>query len=329
MATIAVAGALMLFLGGCATTMYDGPARSDEATIVVNGMRLLRIDSRDAPGGQVFRVAPGQHAVAVDPNDDPQPGSERWRRSGEPVQICFDARPMRLYLVRPKYEGNQWLPEVVDQRANQTIATIPTNDLRRSCETRAPGTVTSSETATARTDSVHAVRPPRPVVQLHLDAGDVTSADSDNAGDGYLLGGGVSFTPLWIDNVGLGAGLDVSFKYHPVSVGGEQGSNSSMPVLLTGHLLSGLDDGARWYLLFRGGFEKDFNRQFSFNGVTSSESSRGAGLVAEIGLIFVATNHFAVGATFRGTVIDLAAGMDHVSGSNLGILFSVYYNYVP
>ena len=180
-------------------------------------------------------------------------------------------------------------------------------------------------------DRTHSRRPrgapARPIIELHLDAGDATGVGSDGVGDGYLLGGGVSFTPLWIDNVGLGAGLDVLFKYNSVDVGGSQASNSSIPTLLTGHLLIGLDDGARWYLLFRGGFEKDFNRQSSFNGVTSSESSRGAGLVAEIGPIFVPADHVALGAAVRVTLIDLPAGMDHVSGSNVGIVFSVYYTY--
>ena len=167
---------------------------------------------------------------------------------------------------------------------------------------------------------------PRPIVGVHLDAGDVASADSDNAGDGYLLGGGLSFTPLWVDNVGVGAGLDVLFKYHPFTLGTSRGSNTSMPTLLTGHLLVGLDDVARWYLLLRAGFETDFNRQSTFNG-TSGTSPSGTGVVAELGPIFAPVAHFAVGATLRGTVIELPAGMDHISGSNVGIVLSIYYDY--
>ena len=60
------------------------------------------------------------------------------------------------------------------------------------------------------------MRVPRPIIELHLDAGDATGVGSDGVGDGYLLGGGVSFTPLWIGDVGLGAGLDVLFKYNSV-----------------------------------------------------------------------------------------------------------------
>jgi hypothetical protein len=165
--------------------------------------------------------------------------------------------------------------------------------------------------------------PPRPIIEVHLDAGDVTSADSDNAGDGYLLGGGLRFTPLWIDNVGRGAGLDVLFKYHPFNLGASQGSTTSMPALLTGHLLVGLDDVARWYLLFRGGFEIDLNRQSTLDGTTSTSAS-GGGLVAELGPIFAPVGHFAVGATLRGAFITLPAGMDHVSGSNVGIVLSIY-----
>jgi hypothetical protein len=332
MTAIVRVAVLAVFLGGCATTMYDGPARPDEATIVVNGMRLLRIDSRDAPSGQVFRIEPGRHAVAVDLNDDPTPGSERWRRSGEPLDICFDARPMRLYLIRPKYEGSEWLPEVLDQQANRTIATIPINHLHPSCEAQASGVVTPSETATTGHPGAPTVHGPRPTIELHLDAGDATGgdqvADSLGAGDGYLLGGGARFTPLWIgSDLGLGVGLDVLFKYASTSGGRVQASQSSMPTILTGHALIKMNHDPRWYLLVRGGLEMDFYRQSSFNGQTGSTLSRGAGLLADIGPMFEATDHIGVGAAVRLTLSQLPAGMDHISGSNIGIVVSVSYNF--
>jgi hypothetical protein len=185
--------------------------------------------------------------------------------------------------------------------------------------------------------AVHALRP---IIALHLDAGHVTggseSAFADDSrgyridalhyGDGYLVGGGVAFTPLWIgDRVGLGAGVDVLFKY--ASFDGDAGhvTQSSMPVLLTANALIGLDHGARWYLLVRAGLETDYNRRFS--GITGRS---GSGVFGEIGPMFLASRNIGVGATFRaaGMILhEFGVSMDELHASNLGFAISVSYNY--
>ena len=182
----------------------------------------------------------------------------------------------------------------------------------------------------------------RPIIQLHLDAGSVGGGNESewaydslghklddvmHYGDGYLLGGGVSFTPLWIgDRLGLGAGLDVLFKYASFNAGGTHATQSSMPVLLTLNALIGLDHGARWYLLVRGGLETDYNRRFL--GTTGAS---GTGAFGEIGPMFLASRHIGVGATFRAAGMILPdfgpSFMDHVHASNLGFALSVSYNY--
>jgi hypothetical protein len=189
--------------------------------------------------------------------------------------------------------------------------------------------------------SAPAARASRPIIALHLDAGYVTGGDESavaddsrgyridalHHGDGYLLGGGAAFTPLWIgDRVGLGAGLDVLFKY--ASFNGDAGhvTQSSMPVLLTANALIDLDHGARWYLLVRAGLETDYNRRFA--GVTGAS---GSGIFGEIGPMFVASRNIGVGATFRAAGMILpdfgSSFMDHLHASNLGFAISVSYNY--
>jgi hypothetical protein len=43
--------------------------------------------------------------------------------------------------------------------------------------------------------------------------------------------------------------------------------------------------------------------------------------------MFEATDHIGVGAAVRLTLSQLPAGMDHISGSNIGIVVSVSYNF--
>jgi hypothetical protein len=187
-----------------------------------------------------------------------------------------------------------------------------------------------------------AMHAPRPIIEVHLDAGSVTGGNESewaydsrgyklddvmHYGDGYLLGGGVGFTPLWIgDRLGLGAGLDVLFKYASFDAGGTHTTQSSIPVLLTANALIGLDHGARWYLLVRAGLETDYNRRFS-----GSTGASGTGIFGEIGAMFLASRHIGVGATFRAAGMILPdfgdSFMDHLHASYVGIAFAVSYNY--
>jgi hypothetical protein len=187
--------------------------------------------------------------------------------------------------------------------------------------------------AAATNGSARAVHGPRPSVELHLDAGiasggdPVAGSDSLGAGDGYLAGGGVRFTPFWGgEDIGLGVGLDVLFKYGSMEAGAVQASHWSVPALLTGHALVRLNGDARWYLMFRGGVETDLYMHFSFNGTSSGTSSGGTGVLAEVGPIFEATDNIGVSATVRFTLMQLPSGMDHFSASNVGVMFSVAYN---
>ena len=189
--------------------------------------------------------------------------------------------------------------------------------------------------------SVPAVHASRPIIELHLDAGIVAGGDESavaetpsgvkidalHYGDGYLMGGGVGFTPLWIgDRVGLGAGLDVLFKYASLDAAGIQASQSTMPVLFTANALVGLDHGARWYLLVRGGAETDYNRR-----LRGSTGASGSGVFGEIGAMFLVSRHIGVSATGRAAGMILPdfgySFMDHVHASNVGIAVSVSYNY--
>ncbi|HMF39088.1 MAG TPA: hypothetical protein VKQ32_00270 [Polyangia bacterium] len=178
-------------------------------------------------------------------------------------------------------------------------------------------------------------RAPNPTFTLHFDTGyaaggnDLVNISFSNgesrtlsAGDGVYLTVGVDWTPVWISGVvGLGVGGSFGFKY--ANVGASNGSVSLMrlPIAGTAHGMVRL--GPKWFLLVRGGVEKDTNAALSGDGdaqLPTISLASNLGALAEVGPGFVNANHVGMTVTARLTVIDYTAGSQIIHASNFGIM---------
>lgn len=380
-AALAQVTGLAVAVGGCGTAMYEGKPQPEQVTIIVEGTRLVNVDSRSAPDGKAYYILPGTHAFGVDLNDDPVAGSDLRRRSSEPLEICFDAQPMRLYVIRPSYHDALWSPEVLEKQANQPVPTTPSNYRHPNCTPRAPDspalsastradlqrkgasvreievlerelaprstalvvTPTETELATARERPAPATSVSHPTFELHAVTGLAfggsrlvtavspttgETVDSLNAGDGYLFGFGASFLPFWLgERLGLGAGLDMAYKFSSISGDGITASLTSLPMMATANALLRLNDAGSSHLLARGGVEKDLNVQFAATGTGGATLSSQLGYFSEFGWIVGAPNHLALGTSLRFSGVQLTTDTQHFSATNTSVVVSLYYSY--
>jgi hypothetical protein len=151
-------------------------------------------------------------------------------------------------------------------------------------------------------------------------------------GSGVLFTIGGIVTPLWIgDSVGFGLGAFAGVKADSLS--GDNGSvwMSRFPVGAALHVL--LDINLRWWLFFRGGFQKELDINISGDAtLTAGAHPQGSlGSFGEGGVYLIAPigeNHTAFVLTFRyGTARDTigATSLDANSG---GIIVAVHYNFL-
>lgn len=152
------------------------------------------------------------------------------------------------------------------------------------------------------------------------------------------LGSGVQFTiggmvtPLWIgDSVGFGLGVFAGVKADSLSADNGSVWMSRFPVGAALHVL--LDLNERWWLFFRGGFQKELNISISGDPdlIGSANPQGSLGGFGEGGFYLIAPigeNHTAFVLTFRyGTARDRFGGtrLDANSG---GIIVAVHYNFI-
>jgi len=108
-------------LAGCVTSMYPGPRRPDNETMLVetDGTSIVRIDDVDTPGGSKFRLLPGRHHLELTLSDDKMGG---LRVSVISLPVCFVGRAGHAYLARPAYYGRIWRPRIIDENVTYPIA---------------------------------------------------------------------------------------------------------------------------------------------------------------------------------------------------------------
>ncbi len=110
---------LVVLFPACATTMYDGPLKSEDqvATIVAIRTTVIRIDGRQTSQvGGSFAVLPGTHLVVAYLRD-------YTRVSYAPLAICFDAEKGRSYQTNPHYvDDRHWELEIVDEDSSEPVA---------------------------------------------------------------------------------------------------------------------------------------------------------------------------------------------------------------
>jgi hypothetical protein len=156
------------------------------------------------------------------------------------------------------------------------------------------------------------------------------SSETLSAGQGLGISLGGMWTPLWAaDAAGFGLGFDAGVIYD--SVGGSNASVSftRFPIGLTAHTLLRLDD--RWLWMFKAGIRKELDIGLSGAGDADSVPITGdLGVLGEAGIYYVLSSgdqHGATSFTIRYTASHDSIGGASVSASNIGLVWTTYYNF--
>lgn len=154
------------------------------------------------------------------------------------------------------------------------------------------------------------------------------STSSLDAGEGLMLGGGLTWTPLWLtDRLGLGLGYDVGYKLGTTG----QAANGSInlervPMTLSARGLFAI--AGNYHLLLAAGGVAEFGVHLYGDGVATGIDGRFSdafGGMAELGVLFGAP--LAVGAEITGrfTMIEYSANGVTVSGMSGAANFALHF----
>lgn len=115
------------------------------------------------------------------------------------------------------------------------------------------------------------------------------SENSVRGGEGVILSGGLTFTPLWLgDSVGLGLGLDAGWKYKSTSVNADASvALERFPIVPSARALVKL--GGSWHLLAAGGVVLEMSPSLQGDGLLSDldiEFDNGTGGMGELGFMW-------------------------------------------
>jgi hypothetical protein len=145
------------------------------------------------------------------------------------------------------------------------------------------------------------------------------------AGDGIVLSLGATLTPLWLGPVGLGAGVDLGFKYYALQTRGGGYDLRRVPIVASLHALVSVAD--RWFLLFAGGLHAEVAIQASRTGSRSDGSETrypaAFGAMGEAGVLY-AVGHVGVDITLRFAGLRYEAEPP-ADASHVGLFFGVHY----
>jgi hypothetical protein len=113
--------------------------------------------------------------------------------------------------------------------------------------------------------------------------------NSVRGGEGVILSGGLTFTPLWIgDSVGLGLGVDAGWKYKSTSVNADASvALTRFPIVPSARALVKL--GGSWHLLAAGGLVLEMSPSLQGDGLLSGldiEFDNGTGGMGELGILW-------------------------------------------
>jgi len=158
---------------------------------------------------------------------------------------------------------------------------------------------------------------------------DGSTATLSAGGGGFASVGGL-WTPLWLgDELGLGVGGYVGVKYQTVGGSNSNLSLTRFPIGLAAHALLRLSE--RWFLLLRGGVQKEYGIGLSGGGDVSGSADLDGSLgpLGEGGFYYVTHiggDRMAVALTFRYTSAHDTLGGMTFSANSAGGLLAIHYN---
>jgi|GEM_PF-1272153 len=156
---------------------------------------------------------------------------------------------------------------------------------------------------------------------------DGTSSSLD-AGTGVMIGGGVTWTPLWFtDRLGLGFGFDVGYKIGFTN----QNANGSfnferIPLVLSARGLFAI--AGNYHFLLAGGPVAELGGHIYGDGIVTGvqgDVSDAFGGMVEAGILFGAPLSLGAEITGRFTALDFQAAGQSYSGMNGSVNFLLHF----
>jgi hypothetical protein len=154
------------------------------------------------------------------------------------------------------------------------------------------------------------------------------STSSVAAGEGIVLVGGATWTPLWFgDRVGLGLGLDGGYKFKSTFSAADGSVNlERFPVTLTARGLIGLAKG--WHVVTALGATMELKPKLRGEGVLSNlnaDFKDAIGGVAELGILRGQPHGIGGEITGRFTYMKYAFGSESFDAMNGAVNFTLHY----
>jgi len=148
------------------------------------------------------------------------------------------------------------------------------------------------------------------------------------AGQGLSIGGGVTWTPLWLnDRVGLGLGYDVGYKLGTTSSNADGTIEMErVPMVLSVRGLVAL--AANYHFLLAAGGVAEFGPHVYGTGVATGSDLRFSdafGGMIEAGILFGAPLSLGAEITGRFTAIEYEAMGEKLSGLSGGMNFALHF----
>ena len=138
------------------------------------------------------------------------------------------------------------------------------------------------------------------------------------------------WTPIWLgDELGLGVGGYVGVKYQTVGGSNSNLSLTRFPLGVAAHALLRISE--RWFLLLRGGIQKEYGISISGGGDMSGSADLDGSLgpLGEGGFYYVThvgEDRMAVALTFRYTSAHDSVGGMTFGANSAGGLLAIHYN---
>jgi hypothetical protein len=184
------------------------------------------------------------------------------------------------------------------------------------------------------------VQHPRPGTGLHLGlegafGGDNLltvgfsngGSDSLRAGEGFRVSIGGTVTPLWIKDVGLGAGVGIGWKGDWITARNGDITLSRYPLIFWLQAFAPISE--RWYIVFSGGGHKEFGTHLSGSGVASGTNASfdsPLGWMGEFGCYYATTVNWGLGFGVRYTALHYLYDGNTIGASNVGLEFTLHFN---
>jgi hypothetical protein len=345
----------VLLTAGCATTRYP---TSDVGSAILESSRTVieSIDDQNVRAGgpddsvASFEIPAGRHRVEVGlptvSTATPRPADK-----GKAIAVCFVAVAGRRYVTRPIFERDRWRPVIVDVSARvvssactDTYQAIPaTNDQVAVASASRVGQAGPSSLPLPQRAQLR--DPKLPGSGLTAGVGFFGGGDSLyrvkldtgqdrvlNAGRGVLVTVGALWTPLWAplweeDQLGLGLGASVGWKYDAISASNGEVSLTRFPLTATAHALIRLNK--KWFTLVSGGLTKELGGKLSGSGFAAKDSASFTGTLGPLceGGLYFTIGPVTLGAAVRYSSSSTQWGFAEADASSLGIIAASQYRF--